>query len=288
VNKKHSLSVVVLTCDPYTKKFGCIDHTLMALFNQQNVDVEFIVVDNGRNEEDHDKLAQFLGKSPQTTSLVHCSTSIAEARNTGASQAKGDTIVFVDEDSILTSNTTLSAVSELAATTPHGYGAHRLWTPSISWFKNHAAQLFNEISSGNYHRLLDGCSLPPSSIRNKDSVKYLVRSFIGNFGYVNRDSFVHLGGFPTCFKGYGLEDDAFAFLCYLHLGKPANLQQHTIIHVTHPLGKTFQQEYEENLLLYRGFLQTYGYAKFHIGDLLYPETESYRPVAELIQVKETV
>ncbi|WP_437926545.1 glycosyltransferase [Sorangium sp. So ce291] len=277
---ENSASVVVLTCDSYTKKHGCIEHTLLALLSQAEVNLEIVVVNNGKQPGDGEKLAQFVDSCDRDVTVVKTATSIAEARNEGARQTSRDLLVFVDEDTIVSDSLALARVVQLSQRYRHGYGARRLWTRPGSWFDEQSDKIKRDIARADYSFLLANSDLPDGTIRNKNNEKYLVRSFIGNFGFVRKEDFLAQGGFPTRFRGYGLEDDAFSFLCFVHLGEPVILDEITVVHVTHPIGGAQLDEYRANLKLYGELLGSYGYSKFHIGDLMYPETRGKRPILE--------
>lgn len=274
------VSVVVLTCNAYTNKHGCIDHTILALLRQARVDLEIIVVDNGGGPNDQEALARFVAAHGPDIRIVRCATSIAAARNEGARHAQSDLLVFVDEDTIPCDELALALVVERSAQQRHGYGARRLWTRPGAWFSEHGERLRGDLAQGDCSFLLANSGAPDGAVRGKRDEKYLSRSFIGNFGFVKRGDFEALGGFPTRFAGYGLEDDALSFLCFLRLGEPAILDDVTVVHVTHSVAEGRMAEYRANLLIYRELLVSYGFTKFHIGDLMYPESKGRRPILE--------
>jgi len=279
---KYDISCIVLTSDSYSRKFGCIEHTILALLNQQEIAQEIIIVDNGIVHEDKVRLAKFVSDVGNTViTLVSCNLSIAEARNFGAGHAAADLYVFVDEDTILLEQDAQSQLLAVAKHAAYGYGADRKWT-TPNWFENHADEVSDTLRERNYELIKAHVAPPDPSIRKKSTEKYLTRTFIGNYGFMSKAAFEHLGGFPTEFKGYGLEDDAFCFLAYVSYGTPGNLSRIEVGHVTHPISALQFGEYETNLQLYNKLLQARGFAAFHIGDLLYPEQVQLREVAEKI------
>lgn len=275
-----NLSIIVLTCDSYTNKFSCIEHTLLAISNQKGVNKEIIVVNNGALKSDGQRLKRFTESLSNIKVICTHQKSIAEARNTGSQEASADILVFIDEDIIILDKLALSKVYEYAFKYKYGYGAKRKWTLGEDWFSSQAEILKQNILKEDYSLINKNSGCPDPVIRDKNSVKYLMKSFIGNFGFIHTEVFKELGGFPTQFTGYGLEDDALSFLCYLYYGNPALLNDIHIVHVTHPINKICFNELYKNKFIYNELLNSYGYKNFHIGDLLYPNSRKKRPVLE--------
>lgn len=274
------LSIIVLTCDSYTHKFSCIEHTLLALCNQKRVNKEIIVVNNGTRKSDTLYLKRFAKSLFKVKVIRTKQKSISEARNAGSQEASADILVFIDEDILLLDKLALSKIYNYAFNYIYGYGARRDWTLGENWFPSQADILKQDMLKGDYSLIKKNIGRPDPLIRDKNTVKYLIKSFIGNFGFIHTEAFKRLGGFPTQFTGYGLEDDALSFLCYLHHGNPALLSDVHIVHVTHPINSTCLTEYNKNKLIYNALLNSHGYTHFHIGDLLYPNTKSKRPILE--------
>jgi glycosyltransferase involved in cell wall biosynthesis len=274
------ISVIILTFDSYSRKFGCIEHAVLSLLNQRDAPEEIVVVDNGEKKADQQKLRTFIDSLPtKDIALIKSRASIARARNIGANYARHDTLVFMDEDTLLLDKLALLKLRKVAKSAVHGYGAKRDWTKP-EWFPKHAAQLKVELSQGSNDNLEDHVGPPNPMVRQKSTEKYLVRTFIGNFGFVSAEAFRKVKGFPEQFSGYGLEDDSLSFLLYHHFGRPNILGDVHVAHVTHSIRETQFEEYKKNLLRYQTLLKEYGYAAFHIGDLLYPEHPRDRAVLE--------
>ena len=101
----YDISTIVLTHNSYTRKFGCIEHTILSLLNQRAVHQEIIIVDNSTIQEDQADLRNFVTSLQNSNIvLVNCNQSIGNARNFGVSHASADIYVFVDEDTILLSD----------------------------------------------------------------------------------------------------------------------------------------------------------------------------------------
>jgi glycosyltransferase involved in cell wall biosynthesis len=275
-----NLSIIVLTCDSYTNKFSCIEHTILSLCNQKGISKEIIVVNNGIRKSDTLHLQKFTKSLSNIKVICTKQKSISEARNIGSQEASADILVFIDEDIIILDKLALSKIYNYSFNYIYGYGAKRDWTLGENWFPSQAETIKQNMLKGNYSLIRKNIGCPDPFIRDKNTIKYLIKSFIGNFGFIHKEAFKKLGGFPTQFAGYGLEDDALSFLCYLHHGNPALLSNIHIVHVTHPINATCLTEYNKNKLIYNELLNSHGYTNFHIGDLLYPSVRNKRPILE--------
>jgi hypothetical protein len=134
------------------------------------------------------------------------------------------------------------------------------------------------MSAGDYSPLEGHLSVPPLAARPVADLKYLTRTFIGNFGFVKADAFREVGGFPRDFRTYGQEDDCLAFLLYRRDGRFMNLGSLSVAHVSHPPPDAAARHGWANLGIYRRILRENGAEAFHIGDLLDPEAAGRRPV----------
>jgi len=80
-------------------------HTLRALERQTRKDFEVIIVDDGSTDMSAKLLVQFSEQSNLQIKLIHQENSgPAKARNTGAEQAEGEALIFLDSDCIPTEN----------------------------------------------------------------------------------------------------------------------------------------------------------------------------------------
>lgn len=275
------LSCIVLTSNSYAHKGGCVEHVLLALARQRAVDRELIVVENSGEGPSRDRLTRFLREARlRDVRVVATCTSVAAGRNAGARRATGDVLVFVDDDAIALDGHALSTVAEAAATASHGYGAQRLWTRPLGWFQRHARELREDVAAGRFGRLRRHLGPPAPGLRQATQPKYLMRSFVGHFGFVRAREFTAAGGFPEDFTGYALEDDALSFLLYHRRGGFANLGSTCVAHVSHPVPALLAEGHEQNRPLYTGILNRHGVRSFHIGDLLEPASAPDRRVCE--------
>ncbi len=94
------ISVVIPT---YNRK-PILEKCLLALESQNFTDYEIIVVDDGSTDGTLSWLATNQDIFPHVRSLAQQHQGPAAARNLGVKSAKGDTIVFIDSDLVVTEN----------------------------------------------------------------------------------------------------------------------------------------------------------------------------------------
>lgn len=274
------ITCIILTYNSYYNKGGCIEHTVLCLLNQLNVKLEIIIVDNSRIKSSYKKLKKFLSTINRKIKVIKIEDSIAAGRNIGAENANSNIIVFIDDDTLLLDNFGLEKILNNAKFFDYGYGATRYWTKDVMWFLTNKNRLKKDFKQNRFTFLYNNIGDPCPFIRRKLITKYLTRSFIGNFGFIKKDAFKKVGGFPEIFKGYGFEDDAFSFLCYINYGPPKSLAEIEIVHISHYTSEVCYNSLNHNKKLYQDFLKSYGYNAFHIGDLLYTENKLNRPILE--------
>ncbi len=268
---KPKISVVVLTHNSYTEKSGSVEFVINSYLNQKTLPFEIIVVDNTSNNGDSKQLETFCSNKPFIKIIKACTT-IGGARNMGVKHASGTHIIFNDDDTIPLGNSILDQISAYCTKGSYGYGANRLWSPDINWVKSHVSDITTELESKNWDYLREFSLNPSQDIRHKNdiSVKMLTRSFIGNFGFISVKDFIAVGGFPE-YPGYGCEDDAFAFLCYLKLGKPVILSNEiSVLHISHPINNSNLQQLENNKILLQKLFEQHNCKHFHISRVLFP------------------
>lgn len=267
---KPKISVVILTHNSYTEKSGSVEFVINSYLNQKTLPFEIIVVDNGSDNNNTKQLEAFCSNKPFIKIIKACTT-IGGARNIGVKKASGTHIIFNDDDTIPLGNSILDQISAYCTKGYYGYGANRLWSPDIDWIKSHASAINIAIENKNWNFLHKISQVPSQDIRNKSelSVKMLTRSFIGNFGFISVKDFISVGGFPE-YPGYGCEDDAFAFLCYLKLGKPIVLNDEiSVLHISHPINSSNLQQLEDNKILLQKLFEQHSCKHFHISRVLF-------------------
>lgn len=265
------ISVVVLTHNSYTEKSGSVEFVIDSYLKQKTSPFEIIVVDNGSDNNNTKQLEAFCSTKPRVK-IIKAHTTIGGARNVGVKNASGTHIIFNDDDTILLADNILDRISTYCTKGSYGYGAKRLWSPDINWVKSHVSDITTALESKNWDCLREFSLNPSQDIRYKNeiSVKMLTRSFVGNFGFISVKDFIGVGGFPE-YPGYGCEDDAFAFLCYLKFGKPVILSDEvSVLHISHPINSSNLQQLENNKTLLQKLFEQYSCKHFHISRVLFP------------------
>ena len=209
------ISVIILN---WNRKEEAL-HAIQSVLNRQPDSVEVILWDNGSSDDSKAFLTNTFGEDVRVRLVWHGKNAgVCLGRNLAAELARGDTLVFMDSDSLLE--------------TPNGFSlAHKkLWSdPAV-------AALNFEIR--NRH----GALLWPFA-RNKEL--WQTRSFeitrIDGCGFmIRKDLFQRAGGFPLHF-GYGAEEHFLARRC-LSIGY--NILYFPDVSVTHlhvPSGRTPDQ-----------------------------------------------
>lgn len=266
------ISVVILTYNSYSDKAGSVEFVIQSYLNQSEPPKEIIVVDNGSDKINHEKLLNFCADK-RSVRVLSTGQTIGGARNYGVRNVTSKYILFNDDDTIPLQNDIISRLAKYCAHGAYGYGANRLWSPDLGWVKENQQRLVTLIKNGDMRCLKSFGIIPEPAIRgkNSNSLKILLKSFIGNFGLISKADFDAVGGFPE-YPGYACEDDAFAFLCYLKLGKPEMFDDIELLHISHQISNQSQQEALEKQQRLQKLLESNGYSEFHISRLLFKST----------------
>lgn len=262
--------VVIVTKNSFRDKDGSIETVLAALDGQFSCNFGVALVDNGSIQSDQEQLRSLAQKFSNLDLHLQFENfpGVAQARNRGARAFASELILFMDDDSVLLKQNSIDRILEVSKKHDYGYGAPRLWTDR-NWYRLHKDAVNKSASAGDFTQLIAASGEPDPAIRRKSSNRYLNRSFIGNFGFVKREAFLTIHGWPEYFNGYGCEDDAMSFLLYKEFGRPYIFTDPAVAHITHEINELSFESYEANLNKYREFLEKHGAKKFHIGDLLY-------------------
>lgn len=106
------ISVVIVSYQTNQALLECLD----SVFNQEGPSFEVILVDNGGNESIHTKLA----KLPVLWIKLPINLLPSEGRNIGAHFARGDLLVFLDDDALMTKDYLARAFKTMQETTRIG------------------------------------------------------------------------------------------------------------------------------------------------------------------------
>jgi len=283
MNKKNKITIIILTHDSYTAKCGSVEFVITSYLKQKNSDcIEIIVLNNSSNEENTKKLKLFAERYSELK-IIDCDMTVGGARNLGAKEATSDILLFTEDDTIPLQDNIPEVISSIISdNSTYAYGANRRWSKDLSWVSENRKAIINSLIEKDFSYLKNNLIVPDPAIRNKNekSQKVLLKSFIGNFGVIHKKMFEKIGGFPL-YPGYACEDDAFAFLCFLALGKPIILNNIELMHLSHPITEKKEIEYQRNRVRYIELLNSKGYSAFHITRLLFPNSNN-TPILERI------
>lgn len=268
--QKPKLSCIVLSCDSHIDKGNSVFHCLCSIFNQDFDDFEIILVENSHHKTQDinllkNKIIEWNSKRKLAVDfkLVDKKKSLttAKARNIGAAKAKGEILIFIDDDTIIIDNDAFKKVYKLSNNFDYGYGAERLWTQK-SWFEKNSSAALNQLENKNIKTLLVNSGDPPKFFREERYSLLQKRTFIANFGFCKKDIFDKMSGFANL-SYYKYEDDYLMFRLYEAGYKLALLDSIRVLHINHPLS-----EYQKtNLTLYLAELIKKGYYWFNVNTI---------------------
>jgi glycosyltransferase involved in cell wall biosynthesis len=269
-NKKYPrLSCLILCCDSHINKGSSIFHCVASVLNQNYQNFEVIIFENSHVKSDPIKLQEFCEKinrkreKPVPIKLINNikSISVGAARNKAAARAKGEVLVFIDDDTILLNSNAFTTVAELSRSHIYGFGATRLWTNKM-WFQNHSTLVLNQVINRHYKDILSHCGKPFPGVRNEKNIDLQLKTFIANFGFCDSKIFKKIGGFPD-YKGYGYEDDCLMFKLFRLNYTHSLLSNLTVVHINHSIVKSK----ERSLIPYHQYLIKHNVYWFHVAKL---------------------
>lgn len=173
-------SVVIPT---YNRK-PILEKCLRALEHQQFTDYEVIVVDDGSIDGTVDWLKANTDQFPHVRLFCRDHLGASAARNFGVEQAKGDTIVFIDSDLVVT-EVFLKAHAESLQQGQQELGNNRLFT---------------------YGRVINTCNFDDPTSEPYKITDFSAAYFATGNVAIARHWLIEAGLFDTGFQQYGWED----------------------------------------------------------------------------------
>ena len=113
------LSIIIPAYNAAVYLQPCLD----SIFSQEYTDFETIVIDDGST----DNTATLLKQYPQVKVIRQENQGMSTARNRGIEEAKGEYILFVDSDDLLTEGALATLASELTGEDIIGFNAKKLY-----------------------------------------------------------------------------------------------------------------------------------------------------------------
>lgn len=262
------ITLVIVTHNNFTEKNGCIEDVIYSISVQKKVQTEIIVVDNRSSYYDCKCLKEIQKKYNNFILVFNDDNCISKGRNIGAKLSNGDNIIFLDDDIIFLTNQELFKMSFHFSKRIYGYSANRFWTIP-NWYennKNRVKKYIKENSLSNVPTIRKNIS-----VNRKCDDRYLLRTFIGNLGYINRQILEDSIIWDESYSGYGYEDNDYAFRLLLNYGDFEVLSDISVLHIWHNIKESNVFEQEKNYSLFQSKLKESGYKVFHIGRALYAE-----------------
>lgn len=232
------LSIIIPTFNCMAGKKNSLELVLLSIENQ-NTDkdkIELVFVDNGST----DNTLAFLEKWIKTSTsqfgnlqLCHNPDSLnrSKTRNMGVETAKGEKLLFMDDDTILFYKNTLETLlMDFYEQNTFFCGAQRYWTRAEWEFSYIKQSLINNAD-------INAFAFLPKGISRETGYRDLQEfSFIGNFGGLMKEDFLKVGGFDS--KRFpGRQEDVdlmYRLLLNNFMYKLLNDKVKTI-HLTHPI-----------------------------------------------------
>ncbi len=259
-----NISTVVLSSGSKAKG-NCLETTLQSILNQDKTPAEIILVDNNNPDEQIE-----ICPSPPIKIIRTGGVPRGVARNYGAKASTGSIIVFIDDDTFISTRDAFSRIDSFRLQYDYGYGAKRRWISDIEEFSKYKEEIERRFKLTNWTDLLEEV-IEDLPITFREDMTDLSRfSFPGNFGFVRKDLFQEVGGFSPEFKGYGYEDD---FLAYeLFRARPRGFkflfEDVGVVHINHPVTDGHRGYGEgENYKTYQKLLKVGGTMAFNINVL---------------------
>jgi len=259
-----SFSVVILSSDSHVNKGESVFHCLQSILNQKSPPFEVILVENStfKNKIYLEKIKKFSKKFKNKGIqfvLVDNPKKISrgEARNCGAEIAKGDVLIFLDDDTVLFEDDSFTKMFDKADKFHFGYGAIRYWTQPQGWFESNSDLILSDLEKGE-NPFCDHLGEDNSKSRKSTLDILQSHTFIGNFGFCRKTLLDSVGGFPS-FNAYGYEDDCLMFRLFQENGNYVILNCISVAHVNHEI-----DDKESNVLEYYNILKESGYFWFDV------------------------
>jgi glycosyltransferase involved in cell wall biosynthesis len=235
------ISIIIPTYNCKSEKNNCIEIVLRALQNQTLKTFEVVIVDNATNDDTlTDLMPLFKSFSEQgiRIDVVRCEMrgNKCLARNMGAEAAKGEILVFMDDDTVLMTDDTLEFISNSLQCYQFACGAKRYWT--ILYWDGQKALTESRANQFGY---LKSIAHLPHGIKRGSGMRDLHEfTWIACFGAMYKSDFDKMGGFDINYSGWGRHDmDLMLRLLVKNLRFVNLFDKVSVIHLNH---KVIQQD----------------------------------------------
>lgn len=231
-----SIDIVIATANNIEQKHYSLYFTLRSILAQTYQPKQIFVVENINIKTIGCILQKDFGNVITLIDGTSSPENISYCRNLGASFAKSDVILFMDDDVVLGNNETLKTVSKKMHFLDFYCGAHRYWS-RYGWeeFLDRSFSIFHI-----QHILRARSFLPMSIERLTGKRSFHEFSFIGHFGAIKKEVFEAVGKFDESFTGWTYQDtDLMMRLCLKSLDFQLMYYENIFIfHLSHGVDKS--------------------------------------------------
>ena len=246
------ISIIIPTYNCKSEKKNCIEIALRALLNQTLKTFEVVIVDNATNDNTlTDLLPLFDSFSKQGIGInvVRCEIrgNKCLARNMGAEAAKGEILVFMDDDTVLMTDDALGLISNSLQCYQFACGAKRYWT--ILYWDGQKALTESRANQFDY---LKSIAHLPHGIKRGSGMRDLMEfTWIACFGAIYKGDFEKIGGFDINYSGWGRHDmDLMLRLLVRNLRFVNLFDKVSVIHLNHKVIQQDIQKKKQNISYY--------------------------------------
>jgi glycosyltransferase involved in cell wall biosynthesis len=248
----NKISIIIPTYNSKSEKKNCIEIALMALLNQTLKDFEVIVVDNATSDDTLTSLSplfDLFSKQGIGVNVVRCGMrgNKCLARNMGAEAAKGEILVFMDDDTVLTTDDALGFISNNLQCDQFACGAKRHWT-ILYWDEQKA---LTESRANGFDYLKSLAHLPRGIKRGSGMRDLMEFTWIACFGAIYKGDFEKIGGFDINYSGWGRHDMDLMLRLLVRNFRFVNLfDEVSVIHLNHKVIHQDIQKKHQNISYY--------------------------------------
>ncbi|MHC4694891.1 MAG: glycosyltransferase family 2 protein, partial [Planctomycetota bacterium] len=179
------------------------------------------------------------------------------ARNMGAEAAKGEILIFMDDDTVLTTNDALGFISKNLQRNQFACGAKRYWTV-LYWDSQKALA---ESKTDGFGYLRSVAHLPRGIKRGSGMRDLMEFTWIACFGAIYKDDFDEVGGFDINYSGWGRHDMDLMLRLLVGGFSFVNLfDRISVIHLNHRVIRQDLQKKHQNISYYLEKERNLGFA----------------------------
>jgi len=246
------ISIIIPTYNSKSEKRNCIEIVLRALLNQTLKDYQVVIVDNATEDDTFISLSPLFdsfSKQGIGVDVIRCGErgNKCLARNMGAEAAKGEILVFMDDDTVLITDDALGYISNNLQRCQFACGAQRFWT-ILYWDEQKALA---ESRANGFDYLKSVAHLPRGIKRGSGMRDLMEFTWIACFGAIYKDDFDKIGGYDINYSGWGRHDmDLMLRLLVGNFGFVNLFEIVSVIHLNHKVIRQDLQKKHQNISYY--------------------------------------